>query len=90
MKAIEIIQNLTKGLVPIDKCGTCKFETSDLSELTAGFGAGYTWFGHMFKGNVFYVIKSSNDDWYLGDWNIYGCSLANDSADVYLFHVSDD
>lgn len=90
MKAIEILNLLTTGVMPIDRCGICRFETSNLSELTAQFGVDYSWTGHMFKGNVFFVYQSFDDSFSIDDWNIRGIALGDICADVYLFHIADD
>lgn len=87
MTAFEIIQVLTKGIVPVDRCGTSKFETSDLSELSRLFGDFYSWSGHMFKGNVFYCYNDPADDWSIEDADIIGLSLDDNHRDVYLFNV---
>lgn len=89
MNAFEIIQVLTRGFVPIDRCGTGKFETSDLSELTRLFGTNYSWSGHMFSGNVFYVYNEFNDDWTMEDADLIGTALDDDHCNVYVFHVGD-
>lgn len=89
MNAFEIIQVLTKGIVPIDRCGTSKFETSDLSELSKLFGNHYSWSGHMFKGNVFYVFNTFNDDWSIEDADIVGIALDDEHANVFVFQVKE-
>ena len=89
MTAFEIIQVLTKGIVPVDRCGTSKFETSDLSELSNLFGTHYSWTGHMFKGNVFYVYNTFNDNWTIEDADLIGDALLSEDARVYVFHVVD-
>lgn len=90
MTAFEIIQVLTKGIVPIDRCGTSKFETTDLSELSHLFGDFYSWSGHMFKGNVFYCYNDLADDWRIEGADIIGLSLDVYHGDVYLFQVKED
>lgn len=90
MTAFEIIQVLTKGIVPVDRCGTSKFETSDLSELSQLFGIGYSWSGHMFKGSVFYVFNSFNDDWTIEDADLIGTALKDEDCNVLVFHVSEN
>lgn len=87
MTAFEIIQVLSKGIVPIDRCGTSKFETSDLSELSNLFGTHYSWSGHMFKGNVFYVYNTFNDDWTIEDADIIGTAFNDEDANIYVFQV---
>ena len=87
MKAFEIIQVLTKGFVPVGRCGTSKFETSNLSELSKFFGDFYSWSGHMFKGDFFYCYNEPSDDWRIDDADIIGLSLDEDHCDVYLFQV---
>lgn len=87
MTAFEIIQVLTKGIVPVDRCGTSKFETSDLSELSNLFGTHYSWSGHMFKGSVFYVYNTFNDDWTIDDADLIGTAFDDDHANVYVFQV---
>ena len=87
MNAFEIIQVLTKGFVPVDRCGTCKFGTSDLSELSQMFGTHYAWSGHMFKGNVFYVYHEINDDWTIEDADLIGDALLNEGSQVFVFQV---
>lgn len=89
MTAFEIIQVLTKGLVPVDSCGTSKFETSDLSELSRLFGDYYSWSGHMFKGNVFYCFNAPEDDWKIEDSDIFGISLDKNQRDVFLFQIKE-
>lgn len=89
MTAFEIIQVLTKGIVPVDRCGTSKFVTSDLSELSRLFGDFYSWSGHMFKGNVFYCYNEPADDWRIEDADIIGLSLDDNHGDVYLFQVKE-
>lgn len=89
MKAFEIIQLLTKELVPVDRCGTAKFETSDLSELSQLFGNHYSWYGHMFKGNVFYVYNEINDDWTIDDADLIGTAFDDDHCNVYVFKVGE-
>lgn len=90
MKAFEIIQVLTKGIVPVYRCGTSKFETSDLSELSNLFGNRYSWSGHMFKGNVFYVYNSFNDDWTIDDADLVGCPFDDNRCNIYVFQVQED
>lgn len=89
MTAFEIIQVLTKGIVPVDRCGTSKFETSDLSELSKLFGTHYSWFGHMFKGNVFYVYSKCTDDWTIEDADLIGDALLNEGERVFVFQVKE-
>lgn len=89
MTAFEIIQVLTKGIVPVDRCGTSKFETSDLSELSLLFGSHYSWVGHMFKGSVFYVYHYSNDDWTIEDADLIGDALLDEGCKVYVFQVKE-
>lgn len=89
MKAFELIQILTKGFVPIDRCGTAKFDTSNLSELSQLFGNYYSWSGHMFKGNVFYVYNEINDDWSIDDADIVGTAFDDAHCNVYVFKVND-
>lgn len=89
MNAFEIIQVLTKGIVPVDRCGTSKFETSDLSELSNLFGTHYSWSGHMFKGNVFYVYNTFNDDWTIEDADLIGTAFDDEDANVYVFQVGE-
>lgn len=90
MKAFEILQLLTKELIPLERCGTAKFNTSDLSELSQLFGNHYSWSGHMFQGNVFYVYNEINDDWTIEDANIIGTAFDDDPCNVYVFKVTDD
>jgi hypothetical protein len=90
MNAFEIIQVLTKGIVPVDRCGTSKFETSDLSELSKLFGNHYSWSGHMFKGNVFYVFNTFNDDWSIEDADIVGIALDDEHVNVFVFQVKEN
>lgn len=87
MKAFEIIQLLTKELVPVERCGTARFETSDMSELSQLFGHNYTWHGHMFKGNLFYVYNEFNDDWTVEDADIHGVALNDEHCDVFIYQV---
>lgn len=87
MNAFEIIQVLTKGFVPVDRCGTAKFETSDLSELSQLFGTHYSWSGHMFKGNVFYVYNEINDDWTVEDADLIGTAFDDDHCNVFVYQV---
>lgn len=87
MKAFEIIQLLTKELVPVDRCGTAKFETSDLSELSQLFGTHYSWSGHMFKGSVFFVYHEINDDWTIEDADLIGDALLNEGGQVFVFQI---
>lgn len=89
MTAFEIIQVLTKGIVPVDRCGVSKFETSDLSELSNLFGTHYYWSGHMFKGNVFYVYNEINDDWTIEDADLIGTAFDDDHCNVYVFQVKE-
>lgn len=89
MNAFEIIQVLTKGIVAVDRSGTAKFETYDLSELSRLFGTHYSWSGHMFKGNVFYVYNEFNDDWTIEDADLIGTALDDDHCNVYVFQVGD-
>lgn len=89
MNAFEIIQVLTKGFVPVDSCGTSKFETSDLSELSKLFGNHYSWSGHMFKGNVFYVFNTFNDDWSIEDADIVGIAIDDEHENVFVFQVKE-
>lgn len=89
MNAFEIIQVLTKGIVPVDRCGTSKFETSDLSELSRLFGNHYSWSGHMFKGNVFYVFNTFNDDLSIEDADLIGLSFDDEHANVFVFQVKE-
>lgn len=87
MTAFEIIQVLTKGLVPIERCGTARFDSCDLSELSDLFGNRYSWSGIMFKGNVFYVYNSFNDNWTLDDADLVGYALDDDRCNVYVFEI---
>lgn len=87
MTAFEIIQVLTKGIVPVDRCGTSKFGSSDLSELSKLFGSHYSWAGHMFQGNVFYVYNTFNDDWTIEDADLIGTSFDDEHANIYVFQV---
>lgn len=87
MKAFEIIQLLTKKLIPIERCGTAKFETSNLSELSQLFGPYYKWCGHMFKGNIFYVYNNLNDNWTIEDADIMGTAIEDENCKVYVFQV---
>ncbi len=87
MKSFEIIQLLTKGLVPVEKCGTSNFASSDLAELSRLFGKNYSWIGHMFKGDVFYVYNQKTDDWILDDADLIGQSLENDDEQIFVFQV---
>ena len=89
MTAFEIIQFLTEGIVPVDRCGTSKFETSDLSELCKLFGTHYSWSGHMFKGSVFYVYNTFNDNWTLEDADLIGDALLDEEARVLVFQVKE-
>ena len=89
MKSFEIIQLLTKGLVPVENCGTAVFETSDLSELSSLFGKNHSWIGHMFKGNVFYVYNRKSDDWTLDDADLIGTYLENADEQIFVFQVGD-
>ena len=89
MTAFEIIQVLTKGLVPVDRCGTSKFETSDLSELSRLFGTHYSWTGQMFKGNVFYVYNEIEDDWTIEDADLVGVALLTKISRVLVFQVKE-
>lgn len=89
MNAFEIIQVLTKGIVPVDRCGTSKFETSDLSELSNLFGTHYSWSGHMFKGHVFYVYNEPSDDWTVEDADLIGTAFDDDNCNVYVFQVKE-
>ena len=89
MTALEIIQVLTKGFVPVDRCGMSKFETSDLSELSNLFGTHYSWSGHMFKGIVFYVYNQINDDWTIEDADLIGTAFDDDHCNVYVFQVKE-
>lgn len=89
MNAFEIIQVLTKGFVPVERCGTAKFETSDLSELSQLFGTHYSWSGLMFKGNVFYVYTEIDDDWSIEDANLVGVALLDKGSRVFVFQVKE-
>lgn len=89
MIAFEIIQVLTKGIVPVDRCGTSKFGSSDLSELSRLFGTHYSWSGHMFQGNVFYVYSECTDDWTIEDADLIGDALLNEGARVFVFQVKE-
>ena len=89
MKAFEIIQVLTKGFVPLENCGTSKFESSDLSELSSLFGKNYSWCGHMFSGNVFYAYNRKTDDWSMGDPDLLGYSLDDANEQIFVFKVND-
>lgn len=89
MTAFEIIQVLTKGIVPVDRCGTSKFETSDLSELSNLFGTHYSWSGHMFKGNVFYVYNEIDDDWTVEDADLIGTAFDDDHCNVFVIQVKE-
>lgn len=90
MTAFEIIQLLTKELVPVDRCGTSRFETSDLSELSRLFGNHYSWSGHMFRENVFYVINTFNDDWTIEDADLIGTAFDDAYSDIYVFQVREE
>ena len=87
MTAFEIIQVLTKGIVPVGRCGTSRFETSNLSELSDLFGTNYSWSGHMFKGNVFYVYNEINDDWTIEDADLIGTAFDDDQCNIFVFQV---
>lgn len=87
MNAFEIIQILSKGFVPVENCGTSVFQTSDLSELSSLFGKKYSWIGHMFQGNVFYVYNHKTDDWTLDDADLIGQSLEYDDEQIFVFKV---
>lgn len=89
MKAFEIIQLLSKGFVPVEKCGTSVFRTSDLSELSSLFGKHYSWIGHMFKGDVFYAYNCKTDDWTLDDADLIGQSLEDENKQIFVFQVGD-
>ena len=89
MTAFEIIQVLTKGIVPVDRCGTAKFETSDLSELSQLFGTHFSWSGRMFKGSVFYVYSECTDDWTIEDADLIGDALLNEGARVFVFQIKE-
>lgn len=90
MKAFEILQLLTKKLIPLERCGTAQFATSDLSELSNLFGCHYSWSGHMFHGNVFYVYNEINDDWTIEDANIIGTAFDDEHRNVYVFQVTNN
>lgn len=87
MKSFELIQILTKGLVPVERCGTAVFETSDLSELSMLFGRNYYWAGHMFSGDVFYVYHYATDDWTIEDADLVGFNLENEKEVISVFKV---
>lgn len=87
MKSFEIIQFLTKGILPIENCGTAVFETSDLSELTSLFGTNYYWSGHMFSGDVFYVYHHDNDSWIIEDADLIGYNSDDKDELIYVFKV---
>lgn len=89
MTAFEIIQVLTKGFVPVDRCGTSKFKTSDLSELAQLFGTQYSWAGQMFQGNVFYIYHKKTDDWVVKDWDLLADSLSDDGVQIYVFYIKE-
>lgn len=87
MKSFEIIQILTKGLVPVENCGTAVFETSNLSELTRLFGPRHSWSGHMFSGDVFYVYNRLTDDWFMEDADLIGTYLEDKNEQILVFKV---
>lgn len=89
MTTFEILQVLTKGIVPVDRCGTSKFETSDLSELSLLFGTRYSWSGHMFQGNVFYVYNEFNDDWTIEDADLIGTAFDDEHCNIYVFQIQE-
>lgn len=87
MKSFELIQILTKGLVPVERCGTAVFKTSDLSELSMLFGRNYSWAGHMFSGDVLYVYHYANDDWTIEDADLVGFNLEDEKEVISVFKV---
>lgn len=87
MKSFEIIQILTKGLVPVENCGSAVFETSDLSELYMLFGKHYSWAGHMFSGDVFYVYHYATNDWTIEDADLIGTNLEDKNEQILVFKV---
>lgn len=90
MNAFEIIQVLTKGFVPVERCGTTEFETSDMSELSRIFGRHYAWSGHMFKGKLFYCYCSSDDDWSIDDADIIGFPTNDDKCVIHIFKITEE
>lgn len=89
MKAFEIIQLLTKELVPVERCGTSEFETTDLSELSRLFGRNYAWSGHMFKGKLFYCYCKQDDDWTIDDADIIGFPTDDDKCNIQIFKIEE-
>lgn len=87
MNSFEIIKLLTRGFVPVEKCGTAVFETSDLSELSKLFGRNYLWAGHMFSGDVFYVYHYATDDWTIEDADLVGLNLEDEKEVISVFKV---
>ena len=87
MKSFEIIQLLTKGLVPVENCGTSNFATSDLAELSCLFGKNYSWVGHMFSGDVFYAYNCQTDDWTIENADLIGSNLDDESEMILVFKV---
>lgn len=87
MKSFEIIQLLTKSLVPVENCGTAVFDTSDLSELTRLFGKNFSWSGYMFEGKVFYAYNRQTDDWFIEDADLIGSNLEDKDERILVFKV---
>lgn len=72
MKAFELIQILCRGFVDIEQCGTCEFNSNNLSELVHQFGHGIDWQGHFKKGKYFYYWQPSDEDPAFDDWTLKG------------------
>lgn len=89
MKAIELLSMLTKGIIPVENCGTANFVTSDLYELQAFFGKNYSWRGHMLYGDLFYVRRHLSSDAPFDDYDLLGCSLDDDDDVIYVFFIND-
>lgn len=87
MKSFELIQMLTKQIIPVERCGTATFETSNLSELSIMFGTDYNWSGYMSDGNIFYVYVTSNDDFILEEWDLIGFSRDCNGDDILVFFI---
>lgn len=90
MKAIELIQILAKGFIPIEQCGTFTANDNDLSRLVDQFGRGVNWYGRFSAGEYFYVWQPSEDDPILEDADLRGYYSDEDKGVWYVYKVTNN
>ncbi len=87
MKTFDLLKTICSGFVPVENFGCYTFETSNLSELACLFGQGWTWQGHMKKGNLLYAYHKKSDDWFFEDFDLMGDCLEDPEQEVYVFFI---